>query len=144
MLSCSCIQDAVPCHPRCNLQPSSYATPRTRHPCQLQLANYNFNSTPVALLLHPCRSATPPLSLCTSTPVALQPRGGLTPCFWDATWPHVLVVHPVNICNQNCNCSRLQMAEMAMAFNDATFTLCFGFNLCAKNLQLTGLFALVS
>jgi len=91
------------------------------HPCRSATPPLSLcTSTPVALQLHPCRSATPPLSLCNSTPVALQPRGGPTPCFWDATWPHVLVVHPVNICNHSHNCSRLQMAEMAMAFINAT------------------------
>ena len=75
MVSCSVNQDAVPLQfqPRCcatpskvccSFQPRSSVPPSNRRPCQLQLQ------------LHPCRSANPPLSLCTSTPVALQ----LHPC----------------------------------------------------------------
>ena len=51
--------------PRCNFQPSLLQLQEPGIP-----ANYNFNSTPVTLHLHPCRSATPPLSLC-------NPEGGL-------------------------------------------------------------------
>ena len=142
---CSFNQNAVPCHPRC-CAVSSQNLLQSKHQASLLTTT----STPPLSL---CNSAAPPplslcastpvalrlpLSLCTATPVDLQPRGGPTPCFWDATWPHVFVVHPVNICNQSCtcshtiprdrasevilNCSRLQMAmaEMAMAFIDAT------------------------
>jgi len=70
---CSFNQDAVPRHPRC-------AAVFSQDLLYLQATgvpvNYNFNSTPVALQIHPCRSAPPPLSLCNSTPVALH----LHPC----------------------------------------------------------------
>ena len=37
-----------------------------------------------------------------------------TTSFWDATWPHVLVVHPVHACNPVHLLPGLQAAEMAM------------------------------
>ncbi len=37
-----------------------------------------------------------------------------TTCFWDATWPHVLVVHPVHACDLVHLLPGLQAAEMAM------------------------------
>ncbi len=37
-----------------------------------------------------------------------------TTCFWDSTWPHVLVVHPVHPCNPVHLLPGLQAAEMAM------------------------------
>ena len=37
-----------------------------------------------------------------------------TTCFWDATWTHVLVVHPVHACNPVHLLPGLQAAEMAM------------------------------
>ena len=36
------------------------------------------------------------------------------PVFWDATWPHVLVVHPVHACDPVQLLPGLQAAEMAM------------------------------
>ncbi len=37
-----------------------------------------------------------------------------TTCFWDAIWPHVLVVHPVHACDPVHLLLGLQAAEMAM------------------------------
>jgi len=37
-------------------------------------------------------------------------------CFWDATWLHVPVVHPVHICDLVHLLPGLQAAEMAMVF----------------------------
>ncbi len=118
MVSCSVNQDAVPLQfqPRCcatpskvccSFQPRSSVPPSNRRPCQLQLqlhpcrsANPPLSlctSTPVALQLHPCRSAPPPLSLCNSTPVALQIhpcRSATPPLSLCTSTPVALQLHP--------------------------------------------------
>ncbi len=118
MVSCSLKQDAVllqfqmrccdmPFKVCCSFQLRSSVPPSNRHPCQLQLQLHpchsatpplSFcNSTPVALHLHPCRSATPPLSLCTSTPVALHLhpcRSAPPPLSLCTSTPVALHLHP--------------------------------------------------
>ena len=49
--------------------------------------------------------------------------------FCDATWPHVLVVYPVNI----GSCKWLQMAEMAMVLSTP--------KLCLLTQPMTGIFS---
>ncbi len=101
---CNSTLDSLQLHLRRSATPPSMLCNSTFDSLQLHLRrsatppSMLCNSTFDALQLHLRRSATPPSTLCNSTFDALQPRGGPTPSFWDATWPHVLVVHPVNIC----------------------------------------------
>ena len=65
--------------------------------------------------LHQVSTAKQALTLqCFAADAASAAVADATACFWDATWPHVIVVHPVHACDPVHLLPGLQAAEMAM------------------------------
>ncbi len=103
--------DCIPRHTcRCWRQKTSSGSTQPSGACQVHMLS------PLSAL-HQVSTAKTKQALtlqCFAADAASAAVAVATTCFWDAIWPHVLVVHPVHACDPVHLLLGLQAAEMAM------------------------------